>query len=78
MRVTLGDNPDLMPRLRKRLKELGAELVNKDGDWPGSDFATTTLLVDGQPLIVDEDIWLGVSIDGPDELVRSIQSAVAA
>lgn len=72
MRVALGDDPELIQRLRSHLKGIGAKAIDQTSDPWDAEFTTVSLLIDRQVLTVDVDNWMGVSLDGPDNLVQSI------
>jgi len=78
MKTLLAEVPDNRSRnaVRTALREAGARRVDELTGPLGLDFATTTLLLDGHPIVVDSDHCMGISIDGPEEVVAPLAERV--
>jgi len=77
--VVLGPEYDELLRriLREALLELGAQSVRHDWGLGGSqELETLEVEIDGHPLRVEAETYMGVSLTGPPDLVRKVQRIV--
>lgn len=76
--VVLGDEYDdaLRARLMAVLKRLGAQVVGgPDTALAGSqEIEVLEVELDGRRLRVEAETYIGLSLSGPDDLVRRVQS----